>query len=157
MAVVDNMLDLQTVRMGLRKHLVANSATAAGLDTGGKIAIENRNFDPPDDGSMFMRENFMPGTERHIAFKMVEVLGRVQYDCIVRAGSGTKTAEAFALEIAQAFRPGSQPDFFPVVAGKKIAIDRTERLPQRAFGVLGDSQELWVAYSVSISWRAYAT
>ena len=157
MSKIDNALDLQALQLGLRNHMIANSSQMATLYAAGRVVGENTEFTPPSDGSHWVRDTLLPNNERHVAFKMVEAIGRWQVDVVVRRGTSIDVANSLRQEIAQAFRPGEQVDYYPVVVGNKIHIDRTNRLGVVNFGTFGSLQEVWVAYGIDVSWRAYAT
>jgi hypothetical protein len=141
MAVVD----VQLVRRGLRERLLTSASVAAA-----DVAPENRNFDPPNPPSNWIREIMIIDSERLVAFGQLEGRGRVRYDVVVPKRSGTDNAEAISKSIIEVFVPGNPIQF----GGINVSIDRSERGQGRE--EIGTDGKVWWFIPVFVSWRTYA-
>lgn len=134
------MVDNRQVRLALRNKVL----TTAGIPAEGKRAYENRDFSPPTDGSVWLRERFVPVTERLVATELFGATGLYIIDVIVKEGSGTTVAEDLARMIRNTMKP--QYITTPQVA---VYVDRVEPRP----GIV--IENLWYVISSEITWRAY--
>src|SRR5262245_7541318 len=93
--------DLRVIRQVLREKLL----TVPGIPPPERFKAENRRFDPPNPPDLWLRETIMVTSEFLAANHCIEIIGRVQYDVFVPAGSGTEAAETLVTNIKDVFAP----------------------------------------------------
>lgn len=72
------------------------------------IAIDNVNFKPPADGSMWLRFRYLPAMSEPVSLdrKCMVYVGLVQVDIVFRPGAGNDDANKLAGSIAKAAKDG---------------------------------------------------
>lgn len=130
------MIDHVAVRQAIRTRLL----TVVGLPS--DIAWENRAFDPPNDGSAWLREFYYPDPERQVANDVIEGTGFMTYDVVYPANAGTEAAEGLADDIKAVFEP-------PGSLAANLSIISSVRDP-------GFTQLPWYYVPVRIAWRAHS-
>lgn len=120
--------------------------TAQILDSEKKIQGVNRNFIPPNPPAMYLRERMFVFYEALVASGTVEIIGRFEYSVVVPTGVGTKEADQFRKEIADAFRPDRS-----VNGLVNLAVDSVERVTGRT------EDSVWFVLPVNVNWRAYTS
>lgn len=138
------MVDHREIRQVLRSQFI----TASGLPVAARRSWEGRGFSPPDPPATWVREKYMPTSDRLVATNQLEVRGIIQYDVCVPANSGTEDAEDLAKAIGDVFKPTTS--LVGTAAVVEIAIDKCERLS-------GTDDGVWYYIPIQIHWRAYAT
>lgn len=133
--------DLRVIRQVLREKLL----TVPGVPPTDRFKAENRRFDPPNPPDLWMRETLMVSSEFLVANKCIEIVGRMQYDIFVPAGSGTEAAETLAKEIKDTFQPAQSINS----QGVSLEVDQVS-----SSGAIQDP--VWYMIPVSIRWRTYA-
>ena len=134
----------------LRKAFRSKLFAAVGKNYSNVFLAEGRldgRTDPSPEG-YWIYETLIPSTERKIAIKTVEALGRMEYAIVVNEGTGTEIAEGVADDIAELFEPDTSLTF---EGGTFANVYRTERLAKRRLG------EGLVAYPISMSWRYFSS
>jgi len=135
-SIEDIMIDYPSIRLGMRAILLA----VPSLPT--DIAFENREFDPPDAKTPYIRETLLPGEERHVASNSIMAVGIMQYDILWPAGDGTEDPEALADAIRDAFRPVTTIDAHTTV----YRVDRLGGVPD----------EKWYRIPIRLTYRSYS-
>lgn len=103
------MIDTSLVRKTLRKPILAKALVAGSGFPNAAVgyAWENTNFEPPTDGSMWMRETLLPISERLASNDLIQFDAFVQYDIITVKGNGTELAERVRKALGDIFKPAS--------------------------------------------------
>lgn len=140
------MLDRMALRYGFRAHLNSAVPDFASLVSAGRLATQNRGFDPPGTGELWAIESLFPTAEIKVSTGLIESLGRIQYEIVMPSGQGIESAEALAKELAEALEAGTHVAYG---SGSHAYVDRAERLLDRPVGAK------WNALPVSVVWRAY--
>lgn len=135
-SIEDIMIDYPTIRLGMRAILLAVPTIPTD------IAFENREFKPPVATSPYIREQLIPGAERHVATGTIMAVGIMQYDLFWPAGDGTEDPEALADAIRDAFRPVTTIDAHTTV----YRVDRLSGVPD----------EKWYRIPIRLTYRSYS-
>lgn len=141
------LIDHNNVRMCLRRRLLK-------LDDNGRplppAALENRDFSPPADGSLWIRESYMPGDEMEVASGMTQCVGIYQVDVMAPSNGGTEAAQRWASLIRSWFPPAnSLGDTFDDGSTVEVGIDRSAVSTGQLY------INVWYFVPVRITWRTY--
>lgn len=136
----------------LRKAFRARLRAIPDFPGDKKVQWENIALTPPSDGSLWLRENLVAGSERLTSTRFVECLGLYYIYVNGPAGRGTQEVHDLAKQIVDAFPPGTSiPDL-------GAHLYRTERLAARLDGPRADgtADPTWFSVPVIVYWRLHA-
>jgi len=169
------MLDTTGIRQAFRNVLLSIPILpGTGDNHNDRVCWENIDFTPPqckkDDptGSMWVREDYLKGSEPQVAYGYVEQTSIMQYTVYCPAGSGTKDADALVKAIGDAFGPakGLTSTGIPGVTAAtpsaqsgnpiQISIEQVDPMSGRVTTVK-NIEGTWWATGVRITFRAYGT
>lgn len=141
----------RTIRQLMRKHL--RLIDDALMPDENHCQWEGRKYTPVA-GENWLRETYMPVTDRKVATGLIGTETTVQYDVYGPQGEGTERIEDIAKAIAAQFESGTS---LTDGAGLNIAIDRAERGALRDGGSLNEEQGAWVFVPVQVRIRSYVS
>jgi Bacteriophage related domain of unknown function len=126
--------------LALLRLLRARLLTVSGLPTA--RAWENEDFAPPNPPAPYIRETFLPASDRTLATNLRQATGLVQYDLFHLRGSTIVTPYQVADAIALAF---NQTPALSATAW----VDHAER-------GRGEAEAVYFRVPVYVTWRAFA-
>lgn len=99
----------------------ARKALAAEFGERFAIMYENVEFEEPDDGSMWLKFDYLPADKiyRSLDRKCIALLGMVQVKVIFSPGRGVDEARALAKDIANFFKDGKILDVGFILEGAR--------------------------------------
>ncbi|MEQ8767210.1 MAG: phage tail terminator-like protein [Planctomycetota bacterium] len=132
--------DTRAIRQAFRSRLLE----IEGLPT--IIAWQNRPFEPPTDGSIWMRETLLVAYDLRAAVGLVQSGGQYRVDLFGPDDSGTEQLEDLSRKLTTSFVPG----WVLYQDGRdSLEVLSTSRTPRRRDGI-------WGHLPVSITWTAMA-
>lgn len=137
--------DTHALRLALRARL----KTATGYPGDSKVAWENREFDPPDDGSVWLKESLVSGSDQVVSSGDKQRLGLYYIHVYGPTGGGTKAIEDLAKAIVHVFPAGTSLG--------SVHLYRTEPQAARIEAVTQAADSVWYAIPVVIYWRGYSS
>lgn len=140
------MIDRTQLRQTMRKALLvaANKPNSGFPPQATGYAWENRNYEPPAGGSIWIRETLMPISEVLTSADLIQFDGFFQYDVMSNKGDGTEVSAKIVKAIGDVFKPGSS-----LTDPLKVHIMRTEPLQ-------GSGLDSWWMDPVRIRILAYS-